>query len=551
MVEYLKQMSEIVADSTGEEADAALGAIVQEIKGKEGLVATDQKLSKVLERLISTNPTKTSIIAPIFGQLNTVVLDLVYDQYGSHVYETILGSLLLAPMSESLEKIIDQFVDSISSDILEVICDVRATYVLRAAALVFTGFSKPEGDDVVDCVSKMASPVCVLPAVFVRGFERLMATLFDCSDSLLRISSSVHSCVTLQLLLALSAKVSFPACETFIKSMVRVEKTMDHTFIAESLNDRVRSKLMEGMVVILNSNGSKFGSKILSSVMSDECFDLKFIFGWLQAYVSSLRDQEMFGKLADLVWKASVLRECITKGRGNGIALIQRFAEKSVEFVEFQKPFITVLLEIVPGPASNIWGRLLAFSPTETALEEEFDETRITPQGCLLVSTLMGFKQAPIQPMISNTASLVQHIQSQKVGVSKFFTELGPGRTLQTIMSSNCALPTGIKKKIIRAVIFRPTEELALLAADRKVGSWMITTVWDSCNGDVTLKQQIAEELLKIENLRELNWKIWKHCDLIAFTRRNEQWTTTETRKAKVHNVFKDIIGQGAKKSRN
>jgi len=88
MVEYLRQMSELVADSSDpEQATQALSAIVTEIKGKEALIATDQKLSKVLEKLIESDGASSAVIKALFSQLNSCAVDLVYDQYGSHVFE--------------------------------------------------------------------------------------------------------------------------------------------------------------------------------------------------------------------------------------------------------------------------------------------------------------------------------------------------------------------------------------------------------------------------------------------------------------------------------
>ena len=558
MVEYLNQMSVVVAGSSEEEAEAALGAIIQEIKGKETLVATDQKLSKVLEKLVSPTSPRGFVVTPIFRQLNTVVLDLIYDQYGSHVFESIMTSLALVPMSQELAGILLKFTESIASDISGVLCDARATFVLRSAALAFSGFSKPLGDDIVDSIGKMDRRVEISP-IFSQCFSLLLDALLSLdSTEFVTVAANVHSCVTLQLILAVSGESDFSICENLIKNILKTDKVLNQSFINESLNDRVKSKLMEGIVVILNShNSEKLSKQIVNEIiLQDDIFDIKYMFGFLQAFVSSLKSEELFVLLTNSLLTADRIKECVQKGKGNGIALIQRFAEQCVQFVESQKGFvlsITGALGIDSKSAATVWQTLLSLNINSfDGLESVSLEESITPQGCLLVSTLMGFKQNPIQILISNTGALVDHLKEAKVSTSKFFTQVGPGRTLQTVMSAKCALPTGIKKKVIRAVVLgRSTEELTQLVTDRKVGSWMITTVWDSCTGDVSLKQQLAEELLKIDGLREINWKVWKHCELASFTRRNVEWTATENRKAKVQNVFRDIIGPSdAKKPR-
>ena len=582
MVEYLKQMSAIVSDSTEEEAEAAIGAIAQEVKGKELLVATDQKLSKVLEKLIESNASRQFVIKPIFRQLNSVVLDLVYDQYGSHVFETLLRALPETGMDRELEEVVTNFTESVCSDVGGIMSDVRSTFVLRAAALAFSGFTKPEGDDIVVGISKMEPRADISPGL-VKCFDAIMTGLVSLSsDEIGNIAAEVHSSVTLQLLLALQAKMNYSLCESLMKRILRKagSRELDEEFLSSSLDDRVKSKLLEAMVCILNAKESKLSvhlvdrfiaqtGDVLAMVDGDSTpilqgtrsiFDLKYSFGFLQVFVSSLKNEAVFTSLVSSLLTVEKIRECVKKGRGNGIALIQRFAEKAVIFIDSQKIFVqnlTAAIGINSKSASAVWVRLLTMNvdsfddSLECETEIMIDESKITPQGCLLLSTLMAFKQQPIQILISNTALLVDHLKDAQIEQSKFFTEVGPGRTLQTIMSSTCALPTGIKKKIIKAVILsRTTEQLAILATDRKVGSWMITTIWDSCTGDVQLKQELGESLLKIEGIRELNWKVWKHCELATFTRRNDQWTATEKRKAKVQNVFKDIIGTDTKKVR-
>jgi hypothetical protein len=130
--------------------------------------------------------------------------------------------------------------------------------------------------------------------------------------------------------------------------------------------------------------------------------------------------------------------------------------------------------------------------------------------------------------------------------------EIFAGRCLQTLVSTNSALPTGTRKKIIRQVLLA-SDHLDKIVLDRRVGSWLVTSAWDSCAGDVDLKKQIGEKLIAIDGLRENCWKVWRHCGLATFSRRNTEWTEGEKRKAKAQNVFADIIGDHKtfKKSKN
>ena len=553
MVEYLKQMSEIVSESSEkEQSEQALAAIVTEMKGKEGLIATDQKLSKVLERLIESNGTTVAIVKPIFSQLQGSVLELVYDQYGSHVFESVLKSISQVEVDEELTGIVTAFCESICSDMGNMMSDKRATFVVRSAALVFGGFAQTEGSS--DLIEELKS---LKRADDRNKFDTCFTMMIDAVSQLglkaiTELATYPHSSLTLQSLVLLADKVG--QGESMVTQFLCLDDGSVNTdLILSYLSSPIKAKVVETAIFVANKG--QLGSRIFSELMSDgRIFESKFAFGFLQSFVSSLKDVELMTRFVTEVMTPSWIRECVTRGQGSGIALIQRTVDSLTRLIDPQRMFVSSLLAAIRAEKNNIWMSLLAlsadsFSDDFIGVESRIDESKITPQGCLLFSSLLKLKQSAIQPIVSGAHVFVEFLAKEfAFAQSRFMNEIGPGRLVQTMISADCSLPTGIKKKIIRHLMLTvdAPQRLSKMASDRKVGSWLVTAAWDCCAGDVETRRIIGDSLLRVESLRETNWKIWRHCGLATFSRRNDEWSQTEKKKSKAESLLRDIIGDEA-----
>ncbi len=555
MVEYLRQMTCVVTESSSdEERIAALDAIVTEIKGKEALIATDQRLSKVLEKLVSANAACVDIVVPVMRALCDGLLDLIYDQYGSHVVETVLKCLSTLEKTDDTSQLVSRFVGSVCSDLVGIIRDARATYSVRSAVMYFGGFEVEEGSDLLSSVKK--SPKATQ---FADALSEILSALeiLETSDLIELSTQSAHSAYTLQVILVAGSHFDSVLTEKLLrKLMFTPTGPINVGYISLALDDKIGSKFMETVVDI--SQQRKYND-ILDSLFcwckSEEVFDLKFSFGFLQHTITGIDSADRFRGLVDQLFTVEGMRMIVSKGGNHGIGLIQRGIEKAVTLVEFQKVLFSNLLTAIGVLDSSfyglVWSVLLGLNVNSfitrnapSATEEDFT-TRMTPAGCLLASTLMGFKQSVIQPMISNAAPLVEALHDVDIVNSKWLTDVSVGRCLQTIISVQSAIPTGIRKKIIKGILLNENRanQLRDIVMDRKVGAWLVTTAWDSCAGDVQTKQALGDGLLAVEGLRESNWKVWRYCGLATFSRHNSDWTANETRKAKAQNYFKDIIG--------
>jgi hypothetical protein len=219
-------------------------------------------------------------------------------------------------------------------------------------------------------------------------------------------------------------------------------------------------------------------------------------------------------------------------------------ADRLVELVQPQKTFFNHLCEALRAEKESIWMAILSLRKELTPLSPSINESLLTPQGCLLMSTLFHFKVSSIQPLVSHSKVFVDHLSGLQGNKTRFFSDIGPGRMLQSLISRQSCFPSNMKNKIIRHIMLScdSVERLSSLANDRKVGAWLVTTAWDS--SDMETKRSLGEALLQIEGLRDSNWKIWKHCGLATFSRRKDDWVHNETKKEKTQGFLREIVGE-------
>jgi len=255
MVEYLKQMSSIVMETKDkEESASALSAIVTEIKGKEVLISTDQKLSKVLEKLIETN-SNSEVVRNIWNQINSAVLDIIYDQYGSHVLETLIKSLSSVEFDDELFIVIQTFTESICSDIYNLIADNRASHVVRSAALIFGGIipQASEGEENMDILTYLKSDKCHSDKpnkVLLRIFGQILDAASRISmPELDQLIGKPHSSMTIQILLLVGSKNKN-------RKLLEQIAVTNIDYIECCLEDKIKSKFIE-LVVELSMDDEK------------------------------------------------------------------------------------------------------------------------------------------------------------------------------------------------------------------------------------------------------------------------------------------------------
>ena len=553
MVEYLKQMSEIVQDSGDyEQSSHALAAILTEIKGKETLIATDQKLSKVLEKLIESSGTTVEVLKALFERLTPIIHDIAYDQYGSHVIETLIRALGNVELDFELRNRVSSFTDALLSDMYSLLSDRRATFIIRTAIITFGGLKLAEGD-MIEQLKKAAPSEGML---FESGFKRILESV----ESLEGLASEPHSSVSIQILLIAGSKCSPGSLNKLLSIIFKNEDgSIACDRIKSALNNPIESKLLEVAASCLSDdlrrqliNELIDPNTVLFSVDggddvreggSKSFLDSRFAFGFLQSFIGGLCSVDLAADFIDRVLSPEGMKLLVERGRIHGIGVLQKMADLLIGLIQPQTKFFDNLCKALRADKENIWMVILSLSFTGQCTSSAIDEPRITPQGCLLMSTLLQFKVSSVQAIVSHSKSIVEHLSSLDLLNSRFLNDIGPGRMLQTLISKESCFPSNMRAKIIRNVLLteNSSDRLGKLASDKRVGAWLITTAWDGA--DLTTKKALGESLLNVTGLRDSNWKIWKHCELASFSRRQEEWSHSETRKDKAKDFLRDIVG--------
>ena len=560
MVEYLRQMTSIVSDAGDEEqANQALMAILTEIKGKEALIASDQKLSKVLERLIESESSSANVIRSLLEQLTPYASEIAYDQYGSHVLESLLKSAARVSEDDGVQKAMAAFSEILSADIYNLMSDRRATFVVRRALIVFSGLNLNEGE-ILDEIRKADPSECK----FSGDLSNLISAVGSLDGmSLDSLTREPHSSVTLQVLLLVGSRYHSDATASLISNILGgYNEVTPAERIKSYLDNSITAKLLETTIGVISSPA--ISRKILDDIVDprdvicsvdgedvvnekadgfSSFLSHKFSFGFLQAFVSSIKDVNLATDFVSRVLTPNRIKLLALKGRAHGIGVLLKTAEALVHIVPPQTIFFKNLCEALGAHSESTWMAILSMSFDSGKRQQTIDERAMTSQGCLMMSTLFRFKVSSIQAVVSNAKPFLDHLNSMDLNTSRFMTDVGSGRMLQTLISVESCFPSNMKTKIIRQLLLSddPVARLEKLVYDRKVGSWLVTTAWDSA--DLQTKKLIGENLLKLEGLREGNWKVWTHCRLSTFSRRNDEWEQTENRKSKAKDFLKDIVG--------
>lgn len=560
MVEYLKQMTSVVSEAgDGELANQALLAILTEIKGKEALIASDQKLSKVLERLIESDSSTASVVRPLLEQLTPFVSEIAYDQYGSHVLESLLKAAARVSEDDGVQKAMTAFSETLSADLFNLISDRRATFVIRRAMVVFSGLNLGEGD-ILQEIMKAEPSKCKFSGDLSSLIEAVARLDGPSLDSL---ASEPHSSVTIQVLLLVGSRNQSEAAAKLISSILgpygevaaaqRIKSYLENSITAKLLETTmsvipssvVARKILDDIIdprdIICSVDGEEVINEKADGLTS--FLSHKFSFGFLQAFVSSFKDVNLATEFVSRVLTPHRMRLLAINGGAHGIGVLLKTAEALVQLVPPQTIFFKNLCEALNSQSDSIWMAILSMSFDSGKSQQTFDERSMTSQGCLMMSTLFRFKVSSVQPIVSNAKPLLDHLNNKDLNTSRFMTDVGCGRMLQTLISTESCVPSNMKAKIIRQLLLGddPVARLEKLVYDRKVGSWLVTTAWDSA--DLQTKKLIGESLLKIRGLREGNWKVWTHCRLSTFARRNDEWEQTENRKSKAKDYLREIVG--------
>ncbi|KAL8440382.1 hypothetical protein Efla_000270 [Eimeria flavescens] len=182
-----------------------------------------------------------------------------------------------------------------------------------------------------------------------------------------------------------------------------------------------------------------------------------------------------------------------------------------------------------------------------------------TPSGCSIVTSLLSFPAATIQPLNAGFKKFIKVCRNCKIAVKKWkgkgekpdiefhpLLELMATSKLASRVIQQIADPAtvGIQQAAVQHMIRSLLPFVPSFAVD-PVGGFVLTSIYSGATPPV--KQQIVEALLPVEEeLKAKNYAAYMKCEIYRFTKNKEEWQARQEKRSKTRNLFKDILATPA-----
>ncbi|KAH8741290.1 hypothetical protein FG386_000197 [Cryptosporidium ryanae] len=172
--------------------------------------------------------------------------------------------------------------------------------------------------------------------------------------------------------------------------------------------------------------------------------------------------------------------------------------------------------------------------------ESNFSDYKISPQGCMMISSLSKFPAETIHPLISGITYFINNFKNEmKGGIVE--TNYGT-RMVENILSSTSTIPTSIKRKWIQSYI----GDFLKLSLNGGVCNYALIAMFYA--SDNFYRKIIVEELLNEEQgggketIMSKNFKIFKSLKIESFVKQDKNWYDINKKIDKTREMFRDII---------
>ncbi|OEH80565.1 nucleolar protein 9 [Cyclospora cayetanensis] len=180
-----------------------------------------------------------------------------------------------------------------------------------------------------------------------------------------------------------------------------------------------------------------------------------------------------------------------------------------------------------------------------------------TPSGCSIVTSLLKFPPATIQPLSAGFKKFIKSCRECKLAVRKWkskvkgsppvieihpLLELMATNKLASRVIQEIADPAndGIQPSAVQYMIRSLLPFVPLFALD-PVGGFVLTSIYNGATPES--KRQIVEALLTIEEeLKAQNYAAYMKCEIYRYTKSKEEWQTRQEKRSKTRDLFKDIL---------
>mmetsp|Transcript_22767 Transcript_22767/g.43658 ORF Transcript_22767/g.43658 Transcript_22767/m.43658 type:complete len:878 (+) Transcript_22767:47-2680(+) len=575
LIDYLRACTKTLQEGLSAREDEAMLAsrAVEEIGERALAVASDQRGSKVLERLLRKAGKET--FDDLFRQLMAALPDLAPNQYASHVLESALASWADRMLSEAeaarpqTEPLIAQcnalMRDGAWPALVE---DACASHVARSLVLTLGGFTTGQ-----DGEGKAAVRAGQLPqrrcehlpeelAESRRAVARVLLNLLQ-QDETICLSANASPVIQLlvrvlrdrkdrallnQVCAAIVGAPSEPAgatpdakrCDSLLHSAAgsRALEAVLETASAEAASSMFTSFFRLRMRAMTSGGAGEFGLYLAQKV------------------ADSLRDEpQLMLMLAEVDLATCLSPSAVAPQKVVVVRLLEACLRLQTGFKHIATEVFRALGLRNNSENHKVWPTLLCLEDIggpEALLREIASESgknagggcqihaKLRPlpaAGPQLLGLLLRFPQEVVQILNLGLPKLLEHQEL----LGALAREPRTARVLEAALKSTSALLPKLRMRLTRAF----TGSLGGLGPHH-VGGWVAAALWRSSLGSTTLRAKFAEELLAVEDeLRANNFAVWKVCGLNAAKVRKEEWAEQQQKASKTKRIFSEIIDGG------
>ncbi|KAL8136860.1 hypothetical protein V2J09_002861 [Rumex salicifolius] len=551
---YFREIAEILecGNVDVEERPYVCGNALEEARGKEVELATDQITSFTLQTLLEGCDVDNLCLflrscAKNFAHIST-------DSCGSHVAETALNSLAVHVQDEeyysTIKESLTLICQNMASKPIDVMCDCYGSHVLRSLLCVCKGvhsnseFHTAKSATVLSQrLNLRADKAETSNSQFVhQGFPELLkflvSEMLKCSKADIAIlQRDQYSSLTALRLLAgqdeelLSIIPVILGCGTENTEEGRLITSSEVQNIKNLIKENAFSHLME---IILEVAPDVLYDEIFDKVFKDSLFDLSchpsanFA---VQALISYSRSKSHIKVIC--VELGSKFKDLLELGKAGVVASIISATQKIQTNEDKCSKALADSVTSGNEPPKHIVPRLLFLDSYINCRDKAnwswASSSRVHFMGSLILQLIFKYPSQYIQPYIKSIITM------ESDHVTKVAKDVGGARVIESFLSSNAA--DKHKKKLV-GKLKGHFGELAMHPS----GSFTVSKCFSV--SDVPLREAIVSELVTIQ--KELSKTkqgpgLVKSFDVDGYNRRPEQWRTSQNSKI---SVYKDFLAE-------
>ncbi|CCH40854.1 hypothetical protein BN7_388 [Wickerhamomyces ciferrii] len=545
-LDYFKQAEATLnADAFENEADRAgfVESVLEESKGKELKLVTNQICSKLIERLILHSTDEQ--LKRLFKAFEGHFLSLIYHKYSSHCVETLLVRTaaliekeLLNPVSNfanednyvTMENLFLFFLNEIKSNLKEMIIHQYASHTLRLIILIISGKELPSttmsNSTLRSKKSKIARKMIEIkdnqdfdrafqiPSSFKDELKGLLDSIRSKLDRKTAREYAIHKVASpvLQLLIQVEGIVDRDRQIwhlIFLKDDEESDST-ESAFVEYLLSDPVGSHFFENSI---RDQRLKYVERLYRLYMKERILKLakrdttgSYV---VQILLKKLKQIEAREILNQLIPEMSVLMN-------TNLEMGKSIIDASTQHKEYKKPLIIeeLVKKYRPNEESNILETILQLSTSTLGNTRDDWPTAEERRRALFLEKLIEYDTSFLNLTIDNLLTLPKErlIQMCKHGVFSHVVE-------------NVLLPDAeiIKRKKLLNQFMESIVDLSCNA----YGSHIVDKLWGFTLKLNMYKERIAAELVgEKEKVKESTYgrQVWKNWSMELYVRKRGDW---------------------------